>query len=1152
MMAADFVHLHVHTHYSLLDGAIRIPDLINRVKEYQMPGVAITDHGNLFGAMEFYTKMIAAGLKPIIGCEVYVAPGSRFEQIPGNDHKPHHLVLLCENEKGYRNLCRLVTLAYQEGFYYKPRIDKELLQEYNGGLIAMSACLGGEPAANLLRGNEKAAIEAADWYKSLFTTNKYFLEIQSNGLPEQAKANEGLIRISKDLGIKLVATNDCHYLDRKDHRAHEALLCIQTGKLLSDENRMSFHSDELFFKSPEEMAHDFRDNPEALKTTKEVADKCSLMLDFDEIYMPRFDVSDGRPLREHFKDDAEIGFQERIHALVQRGAITTEQLQTYAERLDHEVKLIQQMGFSGYFLIVADFINYARKNGIPVGPGRGSAAGSLAAYCLGITDIDPIKYNLLFERFLNPERKSMPDIDVDFCMTGREKVIEYVSQKYSKDNVAQIITFGRMQAKAVIRDVARVMGLPYQEADRLAKLIPNELKITLKIALEKEPKLKEAMNRPEIAELFNIAMRLEGLVRHASTHAAGIVISDRPLVERLPLSIGSDKETITQFDMNWVEKIGLVKFDFLGLKTLTVIDQALKLINQTSGAKLDMASIPLDDQGVFEMLSRGDTMGVFQLESSGMRDMLIKFKPSVFEDLIAILALFRPGPLGSGVVDDFIHRKHGRIPIEYPLPQLESILKETYGVILYQEQVMSIAQILADYSLGEADLLRRAMGKKKPQEMAEQKTRFEKGAINNGIDAEKASYIFDLMEKFAGYGFNKSHSAAYALVAYQTAYLKVHYTPEFMAAQLTCESGNTDKVTLYISECRGMKIDIQPPHVNDSLLNFNVVNGKIVFGLGAVKNIGEGAIHSIIEARNQDGPFCSIQDFTRRVDLRKVNKKVLESLIKCGAFDGFGATRRALFESLDQVLERAASFQREKNEGQFNLFATECVPGETGNFTDASIADLEEWDELIKLEHEKELMGFYITGHPLLNYESIIKRYTNATSASLSCIETGGQVRIAGLIKRIKEITTKKGDRMAFVDIEDLTGTSEVTVFADVYSQNRDLIQSSEPLVILGIREGDPDTPKILASEIFRIGEAERRFSKGVRIKMSTLGASSEQIHELKRILYQYKGNLPVKLHVLIPNRTETVINSAALCEPSEAFLADIRNSFGRDSVMFE
>jgi DNA polymerase-3 subunit alpha len=1152
MPSADFVHLHLHTQYSLLDGQIRIPDLIARAKEFKMPAVAITDHGNLFGAMEFYTQVQGSGLKPIIGCEVYVAPASRFDQSARvGEATYHHLVLLCENIKGYRNLCKLVTKGYQEGFYYKPRIDRELLEEYSEGLVCLSACLSGEVPTRLLADDEKGALECAAWYRDLFTPERYFLELQENGIPEQRKANRGLIKLAEKLGVGVVATNDCHYLDQSHHRAHEILLCIQTGKKLEDESRMSFSTDQFFFKSPEQMAHDFRDVPEALKATRQIAERCSLLLEFGQVHMPRFDLGTGETLRERFEKDARKGFEDRMSRLKAADQIDEATEQKYKERLEREIHLIQEMGFSGYFLIVADFIGFARKNEVPVGPGRGSAAGSLAAYCLGITDIDPIKYNLLFERFLNPERKSMPDIDVDFCMQGRDKVIEYVSGRYGKDNVAQIITFGRMQAKAVLRDVARVLGFPYAEADRLAKLIPDVLKMTLDKALKSEPKLQEAMKRPEVADLINTARSLEGLTRHASTHAAGIVISDRPLVEHLPLYVGNNKETITQFDMTWVERIGLVKFDFLGLKTLTVIDQALQLIEKTRGTKLDMNAIPLDDAETFNILSKGDTMGIFQLESSGMRDVLTKFKPSVFEDLIAILALYRPGPLESGMVDDFINRKHGRTAIEYPLPQLEPILKETYGVIVYQEQVMNIATALADYTLGDADLLRRAMGKKKAEVMAEQKSRFEKGAIKNKIDPEKASYIFDLMEKFAGYGFNKSHSAAYAMVTYQTAYLKTHYTPEFMAAQLSCEAGNTDKVTLYISECRTLGIEVLPPHVNQSFQNFHVVDGKIIFGLGAVKNVGEGAVLSILEARNEGGPFCSFQDFARRVDLRKTNKKVVESLVKCGAFDGLGPSRRAMFDALDSVLERAATHQKEKIEGQFNLFGGECS-GEA-ILNDAPIPDSPEWEDLEKLQYEKEMMGFYVTGHPLTNYAALINRYTNASSGRLGDLSTSAPVKMAGMVKRVKEINTKKGERMAFISFEDLEGVIEMTVFSEVYLQCKDLLQSGEPLIISGVREGDKDSPKVLVQEIYRVEDAAKRLSKGIQIRISTRGADPAHISDLKRILNRHKGHLPVKVHVIIPNRSETVVNLASVaCEPSDRFLEEVHNVFGNDAVFFD
>lgn len=1155
MPRGDFVHLHLHTQYSLLDGAIRIPDVITRARDYKMSALAVTDHGNLFGAMEFYSLVQTAGIKPIIGCEVYVAPGSRFTQSGRQgESSSYHLILLCENEKGYRNLCRLVTKGYQEGFYYKPRVDKELLEQYNEGLVCLSACLKGEIAAGILAGDIKGTEERAAWFRDVFRDGRYFLEIQENGLEDQRKANEGLVHLSERLNIPLVATNDCHYLDRADHRAHEILLCIQTGKKLNEPGRLSFETDQFYFKSPEQMAHDFNHVPEALKNTSVIAERCSLLLEFGRLHMPRFDLGTGETLRERLEKDARQGLERRLQVLHSRNEIEAGKEKDYRQRLDHEIRLIQDMGFSGYLLIVADFINFARKSGIPVGPGRGSAAGSLVAYSLGITDIDPLRYKLLFERFLNPERRSMPDIDVDFCTEGREKVIGYVSDKYGKDNVAQIITFGRMQAKAVVRDTARVLGIPYAEADKIAKMIPDALKITLDTAIKEEPRLREMIEQSQqVRDLIQAAKSLEGLTRHASTHAAGIVISDSPLVEHLPLYVGNNGETVTQFDMTWVEKIGLVKFDFLGLKTLTVIDQAVRLTEKSRGIKLDMGTIPLDDAETFTELSAGDTLAVFQLESSGMRDVLTKFKPSVFEDLIAILALYRPGPLESGMVDDFINRKHGRTPIEYPLPELEPILRETYGVIVYQEQVMSIATALADYSLGEADLLRRAMGKKKASEMAKQKSRFEKGAEKNRIDPEKAAHIFELMEKFAGYGFNKSHSAAYAMVTYQTAYLKTHYKPEFMAAQLSCESGNTDKVTIYISECRRLGIEILPPHVNQSVEGFAVRDSKIVFGLNAVKNVGETAVKSILEARNVGGAFCDIQDFVRRVDLRKVNRKVIESLIKCGAFDEMAASRRAMFESLDSVLDRGAVFQKEQSAGQFNLFSMQCSPGEAGNLTNIALPDLQEWEDLIKLSFEKEMIGFYVTGHPLMNYEDLIEKIGCVSRSSLSEEPTSGPVRMAGLVKNIKEITTRKGDRMAFIALEDMTGVTEVTIFSDLYQQTRDLLQSGEPLVVAGTRNGDTDNPKLLASEIHRLKDARRHFSKGLRIRITTPGANPGQITDIKKILDRHRGRVPVKVQVVIPNRTETLISlSSTACDPSDAMLTEIQNTLGYQAVSFE
>jgi len=1155
MTRGDFVHLHLHTHYSLLDGAIRIPDLIAKAREYKMPALAITDHGNLFGAMEFYSQVQASGIKPIIGCEVYVAPGPRRTRstTPGKPTS-YHLVLLCENEKGYRNLCRLVTLAYTEGFYYKPRIDDELLGDYNEGLICLSSCLAGEIPTLLIRGDRKKAVERADWFRSIFDNGRYFLEVQHNGLDEQKKVNEALIKLSREMEIPLVATNDCHYMDKSDFRAHEILLCVQTGKRLDEAGRLSFETDQFYFKSPEQMAHEWRNVPDALKNSIKIADRCNLLLEFGQLHMPRFDLGTGETLRERLAKDAKQGLETRLAKMRSSQQIDAALEDKYRKRLEHEIRLIQDMGFSGYMLIVADFIKFAKTNDIPVGPGRGSAAGSLVALSLGITDIDPIRYNLLFERFLNPERRSMPDIDVDFCTEGRDKVIEYVSKRYGEDHVAQITTFGRMQAKAVVKDTARVLGISYAEADKIAKLIPDALKTTLESALKEEPRLRELVNEsPQIADLISSAQCLEGLTRHASTHAAGIVISDKPLVEHLPLYVGNNGETVTQYDMTWVEKIGLVKFDFLGLKTLTVIDKAVKLIRQARAVVLDISNIPLDDPETFDLLSKGDTLAIFQLESAGMRDVLTKFKPSVFEDLIAILALYRPGPLESGMVDDFINRKHGRTPIEYPLPELEHILSETYGVIVYQEQVMNIATALADYTIGEADLLRRAMGKKKPEEMAEQKSRFEKGAAKNKIDPQKAAYIFELMEKFAGYGFNKSHSAAYAMVTYQTAYLKTHYKPEFMAAQLSCESANTDKITLYISECRNMGIEILPPHVNHSLVGFNVVEGKIVFGLSAVRNVGEGAVNAILEARDKDGPFCSFQDSLKRVDLRKVNRKVLESLIKCGAFDGMGLTRKTMYDSLDSTLELASAIQREKMQGQFNLFAMECSSTEPQSVSDIPITNAPEWDEVTRLAYEKETMGFYVTGHPLTKYELDMERFDIVSNAALGDLSPSAQVRIAGMVKHTKEITTRKGDRMAFLFLEDMTGTTEVTVFSDLYKEKKELLESGDPLVVVGTRNGENDNPKVLANDIHRLEEAQRYFSSALCIKITTTGLDPSSIKNLKQILSRNKGRIPVRIHVIMPNKTETIINlSSTLCDPTEAMLVELQDAFGGQSVNFE
>ena len=907
----EFVHLHLHTEYSLLDGAIRLKDLFPKAKEFGYQAVAVTDHGAMYGVLNFYEQARKHDIKPIIGCEVYVAPTHRKDKSARSQREAaYHLVLLAQDLEGYRNLLKLVTLAHFEGKHYKPRVDMELLREYNRGLIALSACLHGQVPHSITQGDRKKAKELAETYASIFD-GRFYLEIQENGIPDQEVVNQGLADLAQELGLPLVATCDCHYLSSQDAEAHDLLLCIQTGKTVNDSDRMRFTCDSLYFAPPDEIAERFSKWPEAVANTVEIAKRCNVEIPIGTHHFPVYPLEEGQSYESLFQEKAREGFARRAEELGLEG----EELKRYQERLEEEMEVIIEKGFASYFLIVSDFINYAKKQGIPVGPGRGSAAGSLVAYSMRITDIDPVKYGLFFERFLNVERESLPDIDVDFCMNRRDEVIRYVSEKYGGENyVAQIITFGQMKARAVVRDVGRALGMPFPEVDKIAKLVPEGPKVTLDKALEQEPKLKEMMEKdPKVKQLIQVAKVLEGLPRHASTHAAGVVISDRPMVEYLPLTKGKRDETTTQFDMVCVEKIGLIKFDFLGLKTLTVIDTALKLIEEHYGDKVDISKIPLDDPATFELLCRGDTTGVFQLESSGMKDLIRRMRPNSFTDMIALVALYRPGPLDSGMVDQFVKAKHGEIEVHYLLPQLEPILKETYGVIVYQEQVMQIAQTLAGYSLGEGDLLRRAMGKKKKEVMDAQRERFMEGARAKNIPEDKAKEIFELMAKFAGYGFNKSHSAAYALIAYQTAWLKAHYLVPFMASLLSNELGNTDGVLKFISDCRERGITVLPPDINRSREDFTIEQKKdIRFGLAAVKNIGLGAIEAIVKEREENGPFESFQDFCARVDTRKVNKRVLESLVKCGAFDSLEPNRAKLFEGIDRAIDYSQAVKREK------------------------------------------------------------------------------------------------------------------------------------------------------------------------------------------------------------------------------------------------
>ncbi len=1096
-----------------------------------MPAVAVTDHGNLFGAVEFYQKAMEHGVKPIIGCEVYVAPGSRHDkstQAKGASEAAYHLVLLVKNAKGYHNLCKLLSKAYIEGFYYRPRIDKELLTELNEGLIAMSACLHGEVAHNIRMGRMEAAQATASWYKDVFTDRRFFLELQKNGLEEQEKVNAALCEIARKLSLPVVATNDCHYLDKDDAKVHDILLCIQTGTTVNAPNRMRFSTDQLYVKSPEEMILAFADVPEAISNTIEIAERCNFEFKLGEHHLPEFPVPEGHTLESIIETKARAGLERRLVGLGD-----AEKLHYY-DRLLKELNVIKRMGFPGYFLIVEDFIRHARNKGIPVGPGRGSAAGSLVAYCLAITNLDPIKHNLLFERFLNPDRISLPDIDIDFCFEKRDEVIKYVTDKYGKDNVTQIITFGQLKPKAVIRDVGRALDMPYNDVDRIAKLVPNELDITIESAIEKEPRLKKLIqDDARVAALIVAAKALEGLPRHASTHAAGVVISNKPLVEYLPLYKSPKEEVITtQYAMKDVEKIGLVKFDFLGLKTLTVIDKTISLVRQSSGKTIVLDDIPLEDPKPYGLIASGDTNGVFQLESSGIKEMVRKLKPENFEEITAAIALYRPGPLQSGMVEDFINRKHKRVPIQYELPELTGILENTYGVMVYQEQVMEIARVLAGFTPGEADGLRKAMGKKLPEVMLRLRTRFLDGAKKKNVPVKTAEKIFDLIVKFAGYGFNKSHSAVYALIAYQTAWLKVYYPVEFMAALLGSDMGDTDKVVKYVNECRDMNIPVDPPDLNESLMEFTVSDNRIRYGLGAIKNVGSAAIEEILEVR-RSVPFTSFVDFLSRVDSRKSNKKVIESLIKCGAFDFTGTRRKELLNSVERDMDAAHILQRDRNNGQKSIFD---MIGNSASATTASVAPQplkttrDAFEDKESLAFEKETLGFYLSSHPLAPYKDRLASLTSCTIDALSELNDEAEVVIGGVGAEVKEITTKKGDRMAFVRIEDMTGGVEVTLFADMYAKVRDKLSTDAPFIISGrLDKRDNGEVKLTANSIVSLDDAKDAPRK-VRVKSAHITASAGRLDEnglsaLKDVLKANPGTFPVILH-LMSDEGEVIIGA--------------------------
>lgn len=1131
---SDYVPLHLHTEYSLLDGAIRIGELVEQAAAFKMPAVAITDHGNLFGAVEFYNRATKAGLKPIIGCEVYIAPGSRLERknTANVDEASFHFILLAKDNRGYRNLVTLVTKAYTEGFYYKPRIDMDLMKQYSEGLIGLTSCLQGEVPYYLQRDMTDRAMEKALEYRDILGPENFYIEVQDNGLSEQEEVNKKLIALAKDLHIGVVATNDCHYMKREDSKAHDILLCIQTGTTVKEKNRLRFNSDNFYFKSPEEMKNAFKDIPEAILNTRAIAERCNVEFKLGINLLPIYKLESGRPPEELLERLAFEGLFSKCGP---------EPKEVYRERLRKELDIIKKMGYSSYFLIVWDFISYAKKKGIPVGPGRGSAAGSLVSYCLGITDIDPVKYNLLFERFLNPERVSMPDIDVDFCKDRRSEVITYVTEKYGKDHVAQIITFGTMATRAAIRDVGRALDFPYAEVDRIAKLTPTAVNITIEDTLKVEPQLKALYEgNPRIKELIDIAMRLEGLCRHASTHAAGVVISPKPLTNYMPLYKNPVDATITtQFDMNSIEKIGLLKFDFLGLKTLTVIDKTLKYIKE-SGKDFSIEDISFEDKKTYELLSSGHTTGIFQLESAGMRDLLVKMSPHRFEDLIAIVALYRPGPIGSGMIDDFIKRKKGQIPVKYELPQLKESLDETYGIILYQEQVMSIANRLANFTMGQADILRKAMGKKRPEEMEKLKEAFIKGAKVNGISEKKAIKLFDLMAFFAEYGFNKSHSAAYAYIAYQTAYLKAHYPVEFMAATLSSDMDNTDKIVKSINECREMGISILPPDINQSGQEFRVIGNSIRFGLEAVKGVGASAIESILESRNSEGSFTSVENFLQRVDSKRVNKKVIESLIKAGAFDSTGITRAGALELTNKILNGST---RAEALGQQSIF---------GDVFEETVFRYQEWDEFELLKNEKEALGFYITGHPLMKYSWYLEKIHAKRTSELDEIDDGQEVQIGGVLRNIKKIQTKsKAEIMAYCTLEDADGSTEVIVFPQLYRNSLPLLQKDTLLLVKGTVDKTEKGVKIVSTEISRLDEPEAKRGYSIEIAIRYPLADSLSLQRLRSLLSTSTGEHSLYLRIFLKD-AEAVIATGMSISPDSDTINRVEEIAGKGAVKFQ
>jgi DNA polymerase-3 subunit alpha len=1146
-----FVHLHCHTDYSLLDGACEISQLMDLAVEQKMPAVAMTDHGNLFGAVEFYNCAKDKGVHPVIGCEVYVS--QLGHKTRGELDRYNHLVLLCENQDGYRNLIDLVSTGFLEGFYYKPRIDKELLAKHSKGLIALSACLRGDINENLMEERYADARRLAYEYQDLFGKGNFFLEIQDHGMEKDKVVVPQVRRLSGESGIPMVATNDAHYMRKEDARAHEILLCIQTGKTLSDVNRMRFEQPEFYLKTRAEMLSLFGDFEDAVNLPWEIAQRCQVKLEKVKEPFPKFDVPESHSTDTYFEYVARQGFEKRrarLEAMRKAGGLKHD-LPEYLERLDLEIRMIQQMKFSGYFLIVWDFIRYAREQGIPVGPGRGSAAGSLVSYAMEITDIDPLQYGLLFERFLNPERISMPDIDIDFHTRRRGEVIQYVTAKYGREQVAQIITFGTLAARAAIKDVGRALDMSYADVERITKLIPTELNIKLKSAIEKEPGLTElAKKDPRVKDVLAVAQKLEGMARNCSVHAAGVVISPVPLRELVPLYKTNKDEIVTEYDMVGLEKLSLLKMDFLGLTTLDIIEDTLGLIEKHRGEKLLVEDLPLDDAKTYQIFSNGFTSGVFQFESRGMRDILRKYQPTRIEDLCALNALYRPGPIQGGMIDDFIDRKHGRKNVTYDFPELKELLEETYGVIVYQEQVMQISNRLAGYSLGEADILRRAMGKKKAEEMASQRERFIRGAREKGHAPKKIEKIFDLMEQFAGYGFNKSHSAAYAYLAYVTAYLKARYAREFMSALLTSETGNTAKVVKYINECREMGIPVLPPNINDSDRDFTPTGDAIRFGLCAIRNLGGGAADSIIDARNAGGPFTSLFDFCERVDPGALNRRVVESIIKAGAIDGVGGNRAQLFAVIDQAIETGQRAWRDKLSGQSGLFGDLFV--EQAGPHEHPLPTLPDWTSRQKLSGEKEMLGIYVTGHPLDEYSGKAAELASHTTDQLDeSLEKGAEVAICGILTGLQRKRNKEGKLWAAMQIEDRQGCVEAMVFTTQYDRLLSALVEDQAVLVKGLAlPEDNGPPKISVQDIVPLEMARVNLPSliSIRIPVGANGTSADRAAALNQLFERKRGDTEVRLRLEKPRDFSVILDVTTKVRPDKEFKAEVERICGPES----